>query len=76
MEPGSFQWLDKMQWAQTETQVVPPERQETLRYCEGDCAQAQMAQRGCEGYSTEGNISHLSTKAIPSIITTALQQAL
>ncbi|KAK4816055.1 hypothetical protein QYF61_011063 [Mycteria americana] len=32
-----------------------------------------MAQRDWEGYSTEGNISHLSTKAILSIIATALQ---
>lgn len=30
------QWLDKRQWAQTETLESPSEHQETLFYCEGD----------------------------------------
>lgn len=29
----------------------------TLHYYEGDCSEAQMAQRDCEYYSTEGNTS-------------------
>lgn len=70
-KPGFFQWWDKRQKAQNET----PEHEEMLHYCEGDCAQAQVAQRRCEGSSTAGAISHLSTKAFLSIIVTALQQA-
>ena len=41
------QWQHKWQWAQTETQEAPSEHQETLFYCEGDCAPAQVAQGGC-----------------------------
>ena len=40
------QWQDKRQWAQTETQKVASEHQETLFYCEGDRALAQIAKRG------------------------------
>jgi len=37
---------DKKQWAQTETQEVPSEHQETPFYYEGDQALAQVAQSG------------------------------
>ena len=30
------EWQDKRQWAQSETQEVPSEYEETLYYCEGD----------------------------------------
>ena len=42
------QGQDQRQWAQTEMQEVPSEHRETLFYCEGDRALAQVAQRGYE----------------------------
>lgn len=45
------------QWAQNYTQVLS-EQQEMLFYCEGGCAQAQVAQGGC-GVSLLGGISSL-----------------
>ncbi|KAK4822926.1 hypothetical protein QYF61_023426, partial [Mycteria americana] len=39
--------LDKRQWTQTETQAVLSEHMETLFYCEGDQALAQIVQTGC-----------------------------
>jgi len=49
-EPGSFQWCavtGQEAVAQTKTQEVPSEHQETLFHCEGEGALAQVAQRGC-----------------------------
>jgi len=49
-EPGSAQWCpvtDQGQWAQTETQAVLSEHQETLCHCEGNLPLAQVAQGGC-----------------------------
>ena len=45
----------KRRWAQTETQEVPPEHQETLFYCGSDRALAQVAQGDC-GVSILGHI--------------------
>jgi len=45
--------------AQTETQEVPSEHEETLFYCEGHRALAQVAQRGC-------GVSHLGDVQKPS----------
>jgi len=39
---------DKGQWAQTEAQEIPSERDEELLHSEGDGALEQAAQRGCE----------------------------
>ena len=41
------QGQDQRSWAQTGTQEVPFEHQETLFHCEGDGALAQVAQGGC-----------------------------
>jgi len=38
------QWQDQKQWAHTETQEVPSERQGTRCHCEGDWALAQVSQ--------------------------------
>ncbi|KAK4829773.1 hypothetical protein QYF61_006572 [Mycteria americana] len=62
VEPGSFQWCPvtgPRQWAQPETQEVPSEHQETLFYCEGDRALAQVAQKS-GGVSILGGIQRLS----------------
>ena len=40
-------WQDQMKWAQTETQKVLSEHEETLFHCEGDQALTQIAQGGC-----------------------------
>jgi len=61
MEPGSFQWCPgtgPKQWAQNETQELPSEHQQTLSYCGGDRALAQVAQICC-GVSTLGDIQKL-----------------
>lgn len=47
MEPGSFQSLDKWQWAQTKTQDVLSGHQETFFYCGRDGALAPAVQRIC-----------------------------
>jgi len=46
---------DKGQWAQTEAEEVPSEREEELLPSEGDRALAQAAQ-GCCGVSFSGDI--------------------
>ena len=51
---GAQQW-DKGQWAQTEAEEVPSEREEELLPSVGDGALAQAAQRGC-GVSFSGHI--------------------
>jgi len=48
------QWQDQRQWAQTETQKVLSENEETLFYCEGNRALAQVVQGGC-GVSVLGD---------------------
>ena len=75
MEPGSAQWCPVAgpNWAQTGTQEVPSEHQETVSHCEGGRALAQVAQGGC-GVSILGGIQkpsgHLTvggtTPAVPS----------
>jgi len=46
---------DKGQWAQTEVEEVPSEREEELLPCEGDGALEQAAQGDC-GVSFSGDI--------------------
>lgn len=47
MGPGSFQQCPVTgQWAQTGTEEVPCEHEETLLSCEGDRALEQAVQRG------------------------------
>jgi len=49
------------QWAQTDTQEVPCEHQETLFYCEGDQALAQVAREVVKSPSLEIFKGHLDT---------------
>ena len=55
---GGAQRQDKGQWAQTEAQEVPSEREEELLHFEGDIALEQVAQGGCE-FSFSGDIQDL-----------------
>lgn len=53
----SAQWcqaVEKRQWAETDTQKVPPEHGEKLLYCAGDYAQEWIAKRIC-GVSHTGD---------------------
>lgn len=51
---GGALWQDKRQWAPNGTHKVPPAHQETLFYCAGDQAVAQVAKRTCEGIVLRG----------------------
>jgi len=58
---GGAQWQDQRQWAQTETQQVLLEHQETLFYCEGDQALHRFPREAVESPSFEIFKSHLDT---------------
>ncbi|KAK4817922.1 hypothetical protein QYF61_002763 [Mycteria americana] len=62
---------DQGQWAQTETQEGPTERLETLFYCEGDRALAQIAQGGC-GVSILGDVQKPLNMVLGSLLWVAL----
>ncbi|KAK4817918.1 hypothetical protein QYF61_002759 [Mycteria americana] len=62
---------DQRQWAQTETREVPSEQQETLFYCVGDWALAQIAQGGC-GVSILGDVQKPLNMVLGSLLWVAL----
>ncbi|RMB98780.1 hypothetical protein DUI87_24999 [Hirundo rustica rustica] len=60
MDPAQWcQAVEKCQWAETDTQKVPPGHGEELLYCAGDHAQEWIAKRIC-GVSHTGEYPELS----------------